>query len=396
MNPPISSSIFGSVDFGDLSKRKTRRRASGIARISGILLICLIIAVGFLSVEPWNHRTGSAESISAWETTTSYSIKIGYQSCAVYSSYIYCVGGYSGSGVTNAVYYAPISSSGVGTWSSTTSYPTDIYGQSCTVYSGYIYCVGGFNGQPAAVNAVYYASISSSGVGTWSSTTSYPTIILYESCAANSGYIYCVGGSNSTSTAASTVYYAPISSSGVGTWSSTTSYPTGIDDQSCAVQSNLSVIYCVGGYSGSGVTNAVYYAPISSSGVGTWSSTTSYSTGIVSLSCAVPSGYIYCVGGDTVSGETNAVYYAGVIALTTSTTSSSSSPSSTTSSSSASSSSMSLTTTSTTSSSTSSHVVPSGNPFLLPAVIVVVGVVAVAGLMFLRRPKPSTVVVGPG
>jgi len=142
--------------------------------------------------------------VGAWTAATSYPTSIALQSCAIYSGYIYCVGGYT-VGFTSAVYYATVSSSGVGAWTSTTSYPTNIAEQSCAIYSGYIYCVAG-NAGFGATSAVYYATVSSSGVGAWTSTTSYPTTVDFQACATSSGYIYCVGGDFNA------VYYTPISS----------------------------------------------------------------------------------------------------------------------------------------------------------------------------------------
>ena len=44
--------------------------------------------------------------------------------------------------------------------------------------------------------------------------------------------------------------------------------------------------------------------------LGTWNSTTAYPRNIANQSCAISAGYIYCVGGNTGTGGTNAVYYA--------------------------------------------------------------------------------------
>ena len=147
----------------------------------------------------------------------------------------------------------PVRAQTLSTWTSTTSYPTGVAFQSCVVNSGYVYCVGDYNG--SFTNAVYYAPLSSSGVGSWTATTSYPTSIESPSCVVNSGYVYCVGGYNGSDT--NVVYYAPLSSSGVGSWTSTTSYPASVDGQGCVVNSGY--VYCAGGYNGS-YTNAVYYA----------------------------------------------------------------------------------------------------------------------------------------
>jgi hypothetical protein len=76
---------------------------------------------------------------------------------------MYCVGGIVGNSTagvaTNAVYFAPAYSSGMGSWASTTSYPTDIRRESCTAYSGYIYCVAGYNGN-SFTGATYYSIVN--------------------------------------------------------------------------------------------------------------------------------------------------------------------------------------------------------------------------------------------
>jgi hypothetical protein len=155
-------------------------------------------------------------------------------------------------------------------------------------------------------------------VGTWTATTDYPIDVLgSESCVVSSGQVYCVGGVTATDLPTKAVYYAPLSASGVGTWTSTTDYPIEIEAQACAV--SLGYVYCVGGVADAvGVTNAVYFAPVSPSGVGPWTATTNYPTNIYRHSCVISSGYIYCVSGNTggstfpLFGSTNAVYYAPI------------------------------------------------------------------------------------
>jgi hypothetical protein len=286
----------------------TRPPESTKKRKAASFLIFMAIGGVAISLSGLFVAPASAEGLGSWSPTTSYPYVIQEQSCPISSGYVYCVGGSFGVGgrlPTNGVYYASVSSSGVGNWTPTTSYPTNIADQPCVISSGYIYCIGGrwVPNHPIDVttNAVYYASVSSSGVGIWTPTTSYPTNIAFESCVASSGYIYCVGGRTNA------VYYAPLSASGVGTWTSTTDYPIDVSPESCVASSGH--VYCVGGRTADQPTQAVYYAPLSASGVGTWSSTTSYPTNAADT-CVASSGYIYCVGGGT-----NAVYYAPVSPL---------------------------------------------------------------------------------
>jgi hypothetical protein len=119
-----------------------------------------------------------------------------------------------------------------------------MYDAGCSIYNGYIYCVGTDGASP--YNYVYYAPISSTGIGTWTSTTSYPVAMNVAGCSIYNGYIYCVGEALPPNTQ---VYYAPVSSTGVGPWTSTTSYPVPMLDAYCEIPGSG------GGYLGGGGPN---------------------------------------------------------------------------------------------------------------------------------------------
>ena len=293
--------------MGLLSKDGHRKRVAFVVA----MLALSALAVGFL-------LSTNAESVGNWTSTTAYGGgTVDSQSCVTYSGYVYCVGGRNSGFATNSTYYAPISATGVGAWTKTTDYGGGaIYYPSCVASSSYIYCVGGTTSGNAATSATYYAQLSSSGIGAWTSTTAYaggPMSIM--SCAASLGYIYCVGGNDVGNgiSPSSKVYYAQLSSSGIGAWTSTTAYAGGgIDQESCAIY--RSYIYCVGGV-GSSFSSNVYSAPVSASGVGNWVITSAYPTDINSQSCVAASRYIYCVGGvdQAVSPSSiSAVYYASL------------------------------------------------------------------------------------
>jgi hypothetical protein len=281
------------------------------------LFVCLVLAVPLAQFV-------RAEAPGTWNVTTSYPQSVEGASCATDGSYIYCVGGDSG-GLVDTVYSAPLSSSGIGTWTlQTNNFPTSVYLTSCAISGGYIYCVGGLVGSSTNTDAVYYAHLTSGTVGTWGSGTNYPTNIEATSCVISGGYIYCVAGLTVpayVSTITNAVYYAQVSSSGVGAWSSTTNYPIADNLDTCAVSGGF--IICMGGeydMTHGFVTGDAYYDTISSSGVGgTWSSTTAYpsNSGSGAGSCAISGGYMYCVVGYGESGDT--VNYAAVSSGTLST-----------------------------------------------------------------------------
>ena len=269
------------------------------------VLALVLLSVGLIVLPLASNA--NAETLGAWNPTTAYPSKIAESSCVTSGGYIYCVGGnVPGSGPTTAVYYGAVTSSGVTSWALTSAYPLNIYWPSCAISGGYIYCVGGAtDGSDSQTDAVYYAAVSSSGVSTWTSTTSYPVYVDAQSCAISGGYIYCVGGftfdpfSGASDTAK--VYYGAVTSSGVTSWTSTTAYPETIDGESCAISGGY--IYCVGGYAAdSAYSNGVAYGHVTSSGVTSWGFTTAYPVSPANEACAVSSGYMYCVGGGLESG----------------------------------------------------------------------------------------------
>lgn len=245
--------------------------------------------------------------VSSWAKTTSYPLSIADSSCVTYALSIICVGGYNGSARVNGVHSAPILSSGLGNWSTLPAYPTAIELESCVTSSGYIYCFGGYNGTTNSGMVNYGQLTKAGGLASWSQGATYPIAVNSLSCAAYSGYVYCVGGEGSSGSYGD-VYYAPLlGASGVGSWSKTTSYPAKVYAHSCAADS--AYIYCVGGYAGSAYTNSTYYAPLSSAGVGPWTRSTAFPTQIGEQSCLVYSEALYCFGGYYNFAISSSVYY---------------------------------------------------------------------------------------
>jgi trimeric autotransporter adhesin len=270
----------------------------------------------------------SPSGIRDWSSTTSY--PVGTQTsvapvCAASAGYIYCVGGDDGSPTTlrYSVYYASLSASGVGTWVQTTNTTGASNSQSCFISGSYLYCVGGNYGiSTMTTRNVVYAPISSAGVGNWTNTTLYPVPVDYENCVTSGSYVYCIGGTQYVGgySWTSAAYYTSISpSGGLGVWTSTTVYPNGISPSPCV--SSGGYVYCMNGFNyPEGVNNgSVFYAPLSSAGIGPWSNTVSYPGGSGypnRSSCVALSGHIYCLGGNTVT-DTPA-YYANVVTSSTS------------------------------------------------------------------------------
>lgn len=240
------------------------------------------------------------------------------QSCVAYDNYVYCTGGIPKSGnpgaSVSAAFYSGISPSGITGWAHTTPYLQNVTSSSCVAYAGYIYCVGGENTTGSPQNFTASALLQTSGISIWSSATPYPEDISGESCMAANNNIYCVGGTNSVLGMATTAdsYYAPITSPGVlGAWKATTSYPIPITNSSCAPIGSGSVI-CVGGQNDTGITNRTYSAMLTLTGISAWSRSPDYQTPLnetSGASCVGYNRYTYCTAGASSQGTENYSYY---------------------------------------------------------------------------------------
>lgn len=209
-----------------------------------------------------------------WSSGPSYPEDIYGSYCGTYASAIYCVGGVNETSNvitsgnqsyteyyyhnTNYSYYSTLSSSGVpGSWISTTNFPANVLFSSipsCIIYNSNIYCFAQIYINYIPKNIAYYASLSSSGIGTWKPITPYPENISKESCTALNNTIYCIGGLLETSQQASASFSAPITSNGIGNWSigsqltvynSTVGLTTLALNTPCNFYSNT--LYCVDG-----------------------------------------------------------------------------------------------------------------------------------------------------
>lgn len=267
------------------------------------------------TAEAYYAQPSPSGGISSWANTTSYPAMVNTESCAASDGYVYCVGGYS-SRITDSVYYAAVSSNGISRWSSATSYPAAVFGQSCATWDSYIYCVGGYSSDGLPTNAVYFAGTSASGVSAWTRTTDYPTNVTSQSCVPSGGYLYCIGGiDDQKPPVTDAVYYGALSANGISSWTETSSYPTGIDIQSCVLSGQE--LYCIGGAPGFAATNAVYRATVSAKGgLAPWTRLADFPTVVAEQSCVAIQGYIYCVAGaPSASEELDHVYYAATSAL---------------------------------------------------------------------------------
>ena len=240
------------------------------------------------------------------------------------NGYLYEFGGSSTSaagGGTTSVYYSKLNASGsIGTWQTGVVLPAARYFATSVVYNGYVYVMGGQNTSGTAQSTVYYAKLNVDGsVGSWQTAVNSPAARYFATSVVYNGYVYIFGGDNTGGTAQNTALYAKLNADGsTGVWNSTSTMP-GTQIVAASVAAN-GYVYVIGGAPG---FSTVYYslactANNSGSGgctgtpgtVGTWQSAahTLPLSGREYLTAAVANGYVYAFGGLNGSAKSDVFY----------------------------------------------------------------------------------------
>ncbi|MCL5671099.1 MAG: hypothetical protein M1423_07375 [Acidobacteria bacterium] len=155
------------------------------------------------------------------------------------TAYIYVIGGQVDSanapGGTTAVYNAPFDTTTgtVGTWTKlSSSLPVSLVGPAVTLFNGYVYVIGGLDSTGAPTANVYSAPVNSDGtLGTWTkAANAYPTAVSFASAFGFAGKLYVLNGdtanstdpnSQGTATGTQNVNFATAVNGVVGTWTAT-------------------------------------------------------------------------------------------------------------------------------------------------------------------------------
>ena len=154
-------------------------------------------------------NAGQDGSLGNWSSnTTLIPRKVRDAASLTANGYYYIVGGDSNGNALTSVYYAKIKADGsLGAFSLASTLPVGIRRHTSILSSGYIYTLGGDNSS-GDITTNYYAKLNSDGTtGTWYSTTALPDTRIFHSSVAANGYVYVIGGEKSF-TRKSTVFYS--------------------------------------------------------------------------------------------------------------------------------------------------------------------------------------------
>jgi hypothetical protein len=207
-----------------------------------------------------------------------------------------------------------LNSGSLSPWSTNTSNPLPVarYGSSTVTANGYVYVIGGNNSSNASTDTVYYAKLNGDGtVGAWNTTATLPAARNRHSSVVANGYVYVVGGEATADVAQSTIYYAKLKHDGtLEAWNTTSSIPA-VRTKTHVVVDN-GYLYVIGGYNGTTDQTTVYYTRIKADGTLNSSWTTETDTLPVARgwgTTAVMNGYVYIMGGANGGTAANTVYY---------------------------------------------------------------------------------------
>ena len=253
-------------------------------------------------------RTGysAVGSTAVWQSAAATNLAIYGQASVVYNGYVYLVGGYGGGVYRNDVRYAPLNANGtIGSWTtSPNSVPTHSrFNCAAVAYNGYLYVTGGQHDTTYFSNNTAYAPINADGsLGSFStSTNTFSNARSGHISVAYNGKLYVIAGGDGSSFY-NDVQYATINANGsLGTWSSTTKYPSASRDGDGFIYGGR--IYVIGGLAGTLYSNMVRHAPINTDGtLGSWVTSPYQFSGARSRhAVAVINGHIYLSGGGAAS-----------------------------------------------------------------------------------------------
>lgn len=268
----------------------------------------------------FNVKAGVAGNLSAWKratnriSATSPFGRANFQAATTVTStgdtYAYVVGGTPTN--ANKVQYAKLVGNGGEVWNAGngTGLPDGLQSGGTVTAKGYIYYIGGQDSSNSSLNTVYYNKIASDGsmTGDWQlSDKSLGTARTQVNALYYNGYIYVFGGAASSSGSAITsIERAQVNADGsLGNWTASGNLATAAKSYGVA-QSN-GYIYVVGG---NGLTT-VQYAQVGGGGsLGSWNATASLPSARSSAAVVLANGYMYVISGN----GSSTVYYGAVSA----------------------------------------------------------------------------------
>jgi N-acetylneuraminic acid mutarotase len=258
-----------------------------------------------------------ANDINNWLTTTVLPQTLTRHKAATWNNrFVYVAGGYNGVSHSNAVYRATLQTSGISTWTTLGSLPVALSNHALVIGHNTIYVIGGRD-ESNIYNTIYYATINTNGtIGDWqTSSVSLPTGLWGHTAVYCSGYIYVAGGSDQLDddSANDDVYYAKVlADNTLSDFVATTSLPSSLNGHTMEI--NGEEVFVLGGFEDGGTkVNTVYKTSSNADGsLNAWTAQTALPHAVSYHSSVVINGIITVLAGETGTGLTKNIYYADI------------------------------------------------------------------------------------
>ena len=273
----------------------------------------------------YNKVQGDGSLTGAW-TTAANSMPSGraHGAVVVVGNYIYVIGGWDTTSTpTNTVMYSLLDAStgAPGPWTTTTML-NQTRASTAVAWKGYIYLIEGTN-NGGVTYATDYTKVgvnggapTSPGCGTaWCVTTSLPTGsgTFFGAAAVNAGTIYFTGGGLVAGGNSNSTYFASLSSSGIGTWTKAGALFYDSRQQHAAFAVNGFLYVVAGSGTIQGCSNSVQYASIAANGnIGSWNTGPSLNSARNGGAAAYANGNIYYMGGQPCNPPVSTVERASI------------------------------------------------------------------------------------
>lgn len=257
------------------------------------------------TTDVYSAAVQSSGAVGAWGTMTPLPAPRAYQATAAATAYnaavdttttagfLYALGGVDSAGKTvGTVYVGRVALDGtIAGWQPTTPLPRPLHSASAVVFRGFVYLMGGADSTNAAQAAGYRAAVNGDGtLGAWQPVASLPQRAAYLSLVNFGPYIYAVGGDSGTvapvqattsGTEISNVSLARINlrdGSLPASWAAVTALGKARAKHSTVVAGGY-LFTSSGIYSGAAGSSENTYAPINSDGTnGSWLGATGSNT----------------------------------------------------------------------------------------------------------------------
>jgi hypothetical protein len=157
------------------------------------------------------------------------------------SAFVYVIAGQLGNadtpGGTSTVYLGTFSlaNGNITGWATTSPLPIALVAPAATVYNGYVYVLGGLQTSGTPISTVYSAAIQADGtLSAWTTApvaSDYPMAISFGQITGFGGNLYAIGGGTGAATDPNSVasptplndaQFAPVSNGSVGAWTTAT------------------------------------------------------------------------------------------------------------------------------------------------------------------------------